>query len=160
MHIQGLCLALLLPIGLPACGNAPLPAPMSEAVPLAAPAPPAPLPEAAPQFGQASFYAPHFAGRRTASGARFDPNAAVMAHRHLPFGSQARVTNLMNGRSAIVRVADRGPYVQGRIADVSPAVARRLGMTDRGLVPVMVQPLSLEEVAEAPERRGDAASSP
>ena len=79
-------------------------------------------------------YASHFAGRTTASGERYDPDALTMAHRTLPFGTLVRVTNTENGRSVDVRVNDRGPFVAGRIADVSPAAARALGMIADGVV--------------------------
>jgi rare lipoprotein A len=101
------------------------------------------------QHGQASYYGPQFTGRRTASGERFDPDSNVAAHRTLPLGTVARVTNLRNGRSATVRIADRGPYVRGRIVDLSPRTADRLGMRQQGLAPVALTPLSVpgQEVA-------------
>lgn len=125
-----------------------------------APTPP-PEPAPAPEFGKASYYAPHFTGRTMASGKRFDPGAHVAAHRSLPFGSAARVTNLETGRSAIVRVLDRGPFLPGRVIDVSPAVAGKLGMRQRGVALVAVQPLNqakaealLAELAEAEQDAG------
>jgi rare lipoprotein A len=77
-----------------------------------------------------------YAGRKTASGARMNPHALTAAHRTLPFGSRVRITNKKNGRSAIVRISDRGPFVRGRIIDVTPAAARALGFS--GLAPVSV----------------------
>jgi rare lipoprotein A len=93
------------------------------------------------QQGIASYYGAKFQGRKTASGERFNNNAMTAAHRSAPFGSQIRVTNLANGRSVVVRVNDRGPWVRGRIVDVSGVAARQLGMTGRGLVRVRVSSL-------------------
>ncbi len=95
------------------------------------------------QEGKASYYGPQFNGRRMANGERFDPRSNTAAHRTLPFGTKARVTNLENGRSAVVTVKDRGPYVRGRIIDVSPHVAERLGMKEDGVAPVQVQSIQV-----------------
>ena len=86
------------------------------------------------QSGRVSWYGPGFHGRRTASGEIFDSNDLTMAHRSLPLGSRVRVTNLDNGRSVVLRVNDRGPYVSGRIADLSRAAAGRLDFIDDGVV--------------------------
>ena len=86
-----------------------------------------------------------------ADGNRFDPEAPTVASRTLPLGSRARVTNLRNGRSVLVRVTDRGPHIRHRILDVSPSVASRLGMVRSGIAMVTVEPLGLVEVAEADE---------
>lgn len=75
-----------------------------------------------------------YAGRKTASGERMNPGAMTAAHKSLPFGSQVRVTNKKNGRSVTVRINDRGPFVRGRVIDLSPAAARALGFA--GLAPV------------------------
>jgi len=80
-----------------------------------------------------------YAGRKTASGERMNPRALTAAHRSLPFGSRVRVTNRKNGMSTIVRISDRGPFVRGRIIDVTPAAARALGFS--GLAPVSVNRL-------------------
>lgn len=88
--------------------------------------------------GKASWYGPGFHGRMTASGERFDQNAATCAHRSLEFGTEVRVTNLANGRTAVCRVTDRGPFVAGRVIDVSKAVAKRLGMLAAGTAPVRI----------------------
>jgi rare lipoprotein A len=104
----------------------------------------------ATQHGIASYYHSRFNGRRMANGQRFDPRANVAAHKTLPFGTVVRVTNLKNGKSAIVRVVDRGPYVRGRIIDLAPSVAERLDMKEDGVVPVAVTLLRQpEELAEA-----------
>ena len=79
-------------------------------------------------------YGNDLAGKKTASGELFDPTALTMAHRTLPFGTHVRVTNLENQRSVEVVVNDRGPFVSGRIADLSEAAARRIGMVSDGVV--------------------------
>jgi rare lipoprotein A len=90
------------------------------------------------ESGLASIYGngDGYAGRKTASGERMNPRALTAAHRSLPFGSRVRVTNRKNGRSAVVRISDRGPFVRGRIIDVTPAAARVLGFS--GLAPVSI----------------------
>lgn len=91
------------------------------------------------EVGLASWYGPGFHGRTTASGERFDQNELTAAHRELPFGSEVKVTNLENGRSIVVAINDRGPYVPGRVIDLSKAAARRLGMVEEGIVKVRVE---------------------
>jgi rare lipoprotein A len=83
--------------------------------------------------GLASVYSTE-SGSRTASGERLSPGAMTAAHRSLPFGTVVRVTNQRNGRTATVRINDRGPFVRGRVIDVSPAAARALGFS--GIAPV------------------------
>jgi rare lipoprotein A len=117
------------------------------------PAPPKPAPTVPPlpvppssvdtaistqQRGSISVYGNDFAGRKTASGEPFDPTALTMAHRTLPFGTRVRVTNLENQRSVEVVVNDRGPFVSGRIADLSEAAARRIGMVTDGVVEALL----------------------
>jgi len=97
---------------------------------------PTPLPTWVVERGIASWYGPRFHGRRTASGEIFDKEAWVMATRHLPLGSRAKVR--YGGRECLVRVIDRGPYIAGRIYDVSEAVARYLGFLEQGLAEVEV----------------------
>lgn len=80
--------------------------------------------------GLASVYAPRLQGRQTASGERYNHYALTAAHRTLPLGTRVRVENLDNGRTVTVRINDRGPYVEGRILDVSGEAARRLGLRD------------------------------
>jgi rare lipoprotein A len=82
--------------------------------------------------GMASYYGAELAGRRTASGERFDPRGLTAAHRTLPFGSKVRVTNPANGRSVVVRINDRGPFARGRVIDVSRSAAERIGLVARG----------------------------
>jgi rare lipoprotein A len=88
------------------------------------------------QSGVASVYSTE-SGSHTASGARLDPGALTAAHRSLPFGSRVRVTNRSNGRSVVVTINDRGPFVRDRIIDITPAAAHALGMS--GLAPVTVE---------------------
>ena len=85
--------------------------------------------------GKASFYS-H--GSRTASGARYDPGAMTAAHKTLPFGSRLRVTNLANQRSVLVTVNDRGPFVGGRILDLSAGAADVIGMRHSGVAQVRI----------------------
>lgn len=90
------------------------------------------------QAGIASYYGPGFHGRRTASGERFNQNAMTAAHRTLPFGSRVRVINLGNGKAVVVRVNDRGPFVRGRVVDISRGAAIQLGMIHRGVIRVCI----------------------
>lgn len=79
--------------------------------------------------GMASWYGPGFNGGRTASGERFNTGALTAAHRFWPFGTRVKVTNQNNGRSIVVRINDRGPFVGGRVIDLSRASARAIGMS-------------------------------
>lgn len=90
------------------------------------------------QRGLASWYGPHHAGRKTASGTRFNPRELTAAHKTLPLGSLISVTNLANGRQLIVRVTDRGPHIGSRVLDLSQAAAERLGFLALGVVPVEI----------------------
>ena len=90
------------------------------------------------QEGKASWYGPGFHGRRTASGEQFDSNALTAAHRTLPFGSRVRVVNKRTGDSVVVRINDRGPYVGGRVIDLSRASAEALGISGVGSVEISV----------------------
>ncbi|HLH96245.1 MAG TPA: septal ring lytic transglycosylase RlpA family protein [Xanthobacteraceae bacterium] len=90
--------------------------------------------EATASFGLASSYSE---GTQTASGEKFNANELTAAHRTLPFGTRVRVTNRTNGRSVVVTINDRGPFVRGRIIDVTPAAARALGMS--GLASVTIE---------------------
>ena len=89
--------------------------------------------------GVASWYGESFHGKQAADGAPFDMRALTAAHRTLPLGSIVRVVNLKNGKHAHVKITDRGPYVKGRILDLSPGAAAQLGMTIGGLSVVQVQ---------------------
>jgi rare lipoprotein A len=96
------------------------------------------LPAAGGSTGVASFYGGRFHGRLTASGVRFDSGAMTAAHRSLPFGTRVRVTHLGNGRTVDVRINDRGPFVGGRIIDLSRGAAGVLGMHGQGVARVNV----------------------
>lgn len=91
------------------------------------------------QVGLASWYGPGFHGRTTASGARFDQNELTAAHRKLPLGSEVKVTNVENGRSIVVEINDRGPYIDGRVIDLSKAAAARLGIIEEGVAQVRIE---------------------
>ena len=91
--------------------------------------------------GPASWYGGKFHGRRTANGERFDMNEMTAAHRSLPFGTRVRVTNERNGRSVVVRINDRGPFVGNRIIDLSRGAAAAVGMVNTGVAPVRVEVL-------------------
>jgi rare lipoprotein A len=113
-------------------------------------------PTAAPQSGasaqssfegSASWYGGEFHGKRTSSGEIYDKEAFTAAHRNLPFGTMLLVTNLDNGASVVVRVTDRGPFVKGRIIDVSEGAARILGMLPTGTARVRCRVLPPEEAA-------------
>lgn len=93
------------------------------------------------KVGRASWYGPGFAGRKTASGERFDPEELTGAHRTLPLGTRVRVTNLHNGRSVLIRINDRGPFIRHRDLDLSAGAARELRMVNRGVASVLIQPL-------------------
>jgi len=94
--------------------------------------------------GIASFYADRFAGRKMADGARMNPQGNNAASRTLPLGTVAKVTNLTTHKSAVVTIQDRGPYVNGRIVDLSPSTARKIGITSRiGIAPVRVTPIAV-----------------
>ena len=98
------------------------------------------------RMGKASFYAKQFAGKPMANGAPMDPAGDNAASKTLPLGTTAKVTNLETGKSAVVTIQDRGPYVPGRIVDLSPATARRIGITERkGVAPVVVAPIAVPQ---------------
>ena len=88
------------------------------------------------QGGLASFYGEGFDGKLTANGERFDRKAFTAAHKTLPFNTCVRVTSVDSGKSVEVRINDRGPFVAGRVIDLSEGAARVLGITDRGVAPV------------------------
>jgi rare lipoprotein A len=94
--------------------------------------------------GIASFYADMFTGRKMADGTPMDPNADNAASRTLPLGTTAMVTNLETGQSAEVTIQDRGPYVKGRIIDLSPSTARQIGLDRQdGIATVVVAPIAV-----------------
>ncbi len=93
-----------------------------------------------PQEGLASWYGGKFQGRRTASGELFDTYQFTAAHKTLPFGTLVLVTNLRNGKCTTVRINDRGPFVRGRIIDLSMVAATAIGLTGEGVAPVRIEP--------------------
>jgi len=101
--------------------------------------------------GIASFYGREEHGGPTASGERFNMHAMTAAHRTAPLGSHLRVTNLRNGRSIVVRINDRGPFVKGRIIDLSRAAADRLGFVSAGLTRVSVERVEAGASDDAPK---------
>ncbi len=99
------------------------------------------LPPENVQTGLASWYGPNFHGKPTSSQEIYDMYDMTAAHRSLPFGTQVMVTNMKNGKSVIVRINDRGPFIKGRIIDLSYAAAQMLDMTGEGVVPVKIEVL-------------------
>lgn len=91
------------------------------------------------ESGKASYYADKFEGRPTASGATFHQRKLTAAHKTLPFGTKVKVVNLTNGKSVKVRINDRGPFVQGRIIDLSKKAADKIGMTQKGVQEVEIK---------------------
>ncbi len=91
------------------------------------------------ETGIASYYADKYQGRQTANGERFDQNALTAAHKKLRFGTRVKVTNLNNGKSVIVRINDRGPFVKGRVIDLSKTAFVRIADQRLGVVKVQVK---------------------
>lgn len=91
------------------------------------------------QYGKASYYGEQFHGRKTASGETFNKWGYTCAHKKLPFNTKVKVTNLKNHKTVVVRVNDRGPFVKGRIIDLSFAAAKKIGMVKDGVVKVKVE---------------------
>ena len=109
------------------------------------------------RVGKASFYARRFAGRKMANGRPMNPRHNNAASKSLPLGTTARVTNLDTGRSAVVTIQDRGPYVPGRIVDLSPATAQEIGLTrEVGVATVAVAPIAVP-LPDGRVRAGDGA---
>lgn len=96
-----------------------------------------------PRKGKASFYGKKFHGKKMADGTTMNPQSNVAASKTLPLGTKAKVTNLENGKSAEVEIRDRGPYVPGRIVDLSPKTADTLGIKKQGVAPVEVKPIDI-----------------
>jgi rare lipoprotein A len=103
---------------------------------------PAPAPPGYVEEGNASWYGVPFHGRRASNGEIYDMYKLTAAHRTLPFETMVRVTNLTNGKSTVVRITDRGPFVDNRIIDLSLAAAREVDSVGPGVVPVRVEVLS------------------
>ena len=122
------------------CASQPPPAPSPLPATAISQQPPAPAPSFT-QTGLASFYGRAHDGKVTASGESFNPEDLTAAHRTLALGSRVRVTNLENGEAVTVKITDRGPFVRGRIIDLSLAAARALGMTEKGVTRVRLEAL-------------------
>lgn len=90
------------------------------------------------ETGMASYYGGKFVGKPTASGEIFDASKLTAAHKKLPFGTKVKVTNLSNNKWVIVRINDRGPFVAGRIIDLSEAAAKKIDMLSKGVVKVTI----------------------
>ena len=88
------------------------------------------------EVGIASWYGPGFDGNRTANGEVYDMNGISAAHKTLPFGTVVRVVEFSTGKSIVVRINDRGPFIEGRIIDLSKGAARELGIIDKGITKV------------------------
>jgi rare lipoprotein A len=95
------------------------------------------------EIGHASWYGPRFHGKKTASGGIYDQSEFTAAHRFLPLGSKVRVTNLQNEKSVDVEINDRGPFIAGRIIDLSRAAAKALEMLEDGITRVRIELLAL-----------------
>ena len=91
------------------------------------------------EYGIASFYSIKYQFRKTSSGERFNQLALTAAHRTLPFGTKVRVTNLENNRSVVVKINDRGPFIAGRIIDLTRNAFSRIGNTEQGLIRVRIE---------------------
>lgn len=101
--------------------------------------------------GTASYYAKSWTGRKTANGERLHHDSLTCAHKTFPFGTLLKVTNPANGLSVIVKVTDRGPYVKGRIVDLSVRAAKELGILSQGIAPVIVERYSPTIIPFRPE---------
>jgi rare lipoprotein A len=111
---------------------------IANADPMPDPKPVKPAAHSASLSGKASWYGPGFHGRRTASGEVFNANSMTAAHKTLPFGTRVKVTSRKTGRSVVVRINDRGPFVRGRVIDLSKASARMLGLAGLSDVTISV----------------------
>ena len=98
------------------------------------------------QYGKASFYADQFQGRTTANGEKYDHNKLTAAHLSLPFGTKVKVTNLSNNKTTLVVINDRGPFIEGRIIDLSKSAAQQLDFIPLGVVEVKVEVLNPETI--------------
>lgn len=87
----------------------------------------------------ASFYADKYVGRKTSNGEKFKQNKLTAAHKTLPFGTKVKVTNLSNGQSVKVRINDRGPFIQGRIIDLSKKAAKKIDLVNAGVTKVTIR---------------------
>lgn len=137
-------------LALAACAEQALPPPQIAALPPPTEEPAKDQPFFA-QTGVASWYGGFHHGRKTANGERFNMHGMTAAHRSVKLGTVLRVTNLENGRTTTVRINDRGPYVNGRVIDLSAAAAQDLGMKKDGLARVRIEAFAADQAG------GDAA---
>ena len=119
---------------------------LDQPVPVVVPAPPRVAIKQGPAVvsviqGEASWYGPGFYGNRTANGEVYKPGTMTAAHRTLPFGTKVRVTNLWNGRTAVIRINDRGPFVHHRVIDLGHGAASDLGLIASGIAQVKLEVL-------------------
>jgi len=91
------------------------------------------------ETGKASFYADKYQSRKTANGERFDQSALTAAHKKLPFDTNVKVTNIENGKSIVVRINDRGPFIRGRVIDLSRSAFSKIGDTSAGVINVKIE---------------------
>ena len=104
------------------------------------------------ETGKASYYGGRWIGRLTANGEHYHSEDCTAAHKHLPFNTMVRVTNLRNNKNVIVRINNRGPYAKGRILDLSVVAAKKLDMISDGIIPVRAEILKPIEVIRRPNR--------
>lgn len=107
------------------------------------------------QYGQASYYSDKYHGKKTASGVKYDKTKMTCAHNDYPFGSTIKVTHLENKRSVVVKVVDRGPYIKGRIVDLSRAAAGKIGLINDGVAQVKVELVSTKGKVSELSAKGD-----
>jgi rare lipoprotein A len=146
------------PAAAPAAAPAVAPAPAAATAAAAAPARDA-ASTADVSEGKVAHYGRKFAGRKTASGEPFNPNAMTMAHKSLPFGTKVRVTNLANKRSVIVRVNDRGPSTPDRVGDLSTAAARKIRATKAGVINAKLEVVGMSKMAKGGKKMRKAAKA-
>ena len=140
--VRSFILVVILALSACAVRQAPTPQPVASV-------PDTPVNVSRVAVGKASIYAPSFAGKPTASGKPLDPSANVVASNVLPLGSKAKVTNLKTGKTAVVTVEDRGKLKKGRLVDLTPGTAHRIGLSQKqGIAPVAVQPVTRPDASQ------------
>jgi rare lipoprotein A len=144
MKLAAVCISVLcaVPVIVSCAGKAPLPVPAAVEPPASTHAPALAQEQVYRETGTASWYGREFHGRRTADGGTFDQEGLSAAHRILPLGTIIRVTNLNNSKTIDVRVSDRGPFVRGRILELSHGAAKALGFVREGTAQVKIETLA------------------
>lgn len=114
------------------------------------------------QYGQASYYSDAYHGKKTASGAKYDKNKMTCAHNDYAYGTMLKVTHLENKKSVVVKVIDRGPYIKGRIVDLSRAAAAKIGLIQDGIAQVKIELVKTksDELTSKGEKKPDEYSTP